>query len=365
MKRKHLLLFVVLLCAGCSIVENKHEESSMKYKFPSEKETHEGTWLNWPHHYTYGMEYREEIEDIWITMAYELHHGENVHIVAYDETEKTRITQLLVDNEFDMNKIDFVIAKTDDVWSRDTGPMFVRDENDKLVIANFKFDGWGNKVAYENDDNLPQAIAKEKDFTIVDIPDFVLEGGSVELDGTGTAMLTKSSVVSKNRNSNMSMKQAEEYMTKYLGATNFIWLEGVLDEDITDAHIDGMARFYDDKTLLTVSREDFLMMYENIEESDYDVLMNAKNAQGKPYDVIRLPMTEKNVEHLDYKGSYLNYYVGNDVVLVPVYNDVNDQIALDKLAELYTDKEIKPINVTALYEYGGMLHCITQQQPAQ
>ena len=133
--------------------------------------------------------------------------------------------------------IDFVITKSDDVWLRDTGPIFVYDENDVLTIVDFAFDGWGKKTPYEFDDKIPEAVSKAKGYPFVRVPDFILEGGAVEVDGAGTLMTCKSSVVSKNRNSQMSVNQAEEYFGKYLGTTNFIWLEGVIDKDITDAHI--------------------------------------------------------------------------------------------------------------------------------
>lgn len=365
-----LLLGTVLISSGCNTQAarsttkfDKETHLMSSYYFPSEDEKHEGTWLNWPHQYTYGKEYRDEVEAIWIDMVHALHTGEKVHIIAYDEVEKQRIKAILTDEEIDMTRVDFVIAKTDDVWSRDTGPMFVYDENNVLTIADFAFDGWGKKTPYEYDDKIPLAVAKEKGIPIVSISEFVLEGGSVELDGTGTLMACKSSVVSKNRNPGMTVAQAEDYLRKYLGATHFIWLEGVVDEDITDAHIDGMARFYDDKTLLTVSEDDFFELYSSILESDYEKLLTAKNAQGESYEIIELPMTSKNVKGLAYKGSYLNYYIGNEVILLPIYNDVNDEIAIEILSELYEGKKIVPIDVTTLYQYGGMLHCITQQQP--
>lgn len=373
--KKRFLCGVAVLAALCLTacgaeplsqkeLPQKEDPEMTQYHFPSEDKPHEGTWLTWPHHHTYGKEYREEVEDIWLEMAYALHEGEAVHIVAYDEQERQRITKLLEAEEMDMSRVDFVIAKSDDVWARDTGPMFVFDEGGKLFIADFAFDGWGGKTPFENDDKIPQVAAAAKDIPLVSIPGFVLEGGSVELDENGTAMLCKSSVVSKNRNPEMSLSQAEEYLAQYLGATNFIWLEGVTDEDVTDAHIDGMARFYDGETLLTVSENDFMELYEGIQPEDYDMLLSAKNADGTPYEIIALPMTAENVEGLDYKGSYLNYYVGNEVVLVPVYGDINDTVATEILAELYAGRKIVPIDVTALYQYGGMIHCVTQQQPA-
>lgn len=333
------------------------------YTLPAENAAHEGTWLNWPHHYTYGIEYREEIESVWVAMTEALHKSENVHIIAYDDGEKSRITTLLTAEKLDMTNIDFVVAKSDDVWSRDTGPMFAFDESGNMVIVDFAFDGWGEKMPYENDDSIPAAVAKSKNIPIVSIPGFVLEGGSIELDGAGTLMATKSAVISKNRNPDITRARAEEYLAKYIGAGNFIWLDGVTDEDITDAHIDGMARFYDEQTLLTVSEDDFFELYEGILESDYEILRTARNAQGRPYNIVALPLTAKNVQGLDYKGSYLNYYVGNDVVLLPVYNDENDALAAEIIGGLYGDKKIVPIDVTALYQYGGMLHCVTQQQP--
>lgn len=111
------------------------------YTFPAEDVAHEGTWLNWPHHYTYGMDYREEVEPIWIEMVAALHDGERIHIVAYDAVEEKRISSLLAAEQIDMTQIDFVIAKSDDVWSRDTGPMFVFDDSGKMVIVDFAFDG--------------------------------------------------------------------------------------------------------------------------------------------------------------------------------------------------------------------------------
>ena len=330
--------------------------------FPAEETKHEGTWLMWPHQYTYGKKYANDIEYIWIEMTKALSTGEKVHIIAYDESLKNHIKDVLTAQNVDMNQVDFLIAKSDDSWVRDTGPIFVND-NGTLKIVDFGFDGWGKKTKYKNDDKIPQEVEKEKNIPIIDVSDFVLEGGSVELDGQGTALLTRSSVISKNRNAGMSEQQANDYLKKYLGVTNIIWLDGVVDEDITDAHIDGFARFYNDKTILTVSNDDFYELYENIKGSDYDILKNAKNAKGEQYNIVEIPLTKNNVSGVDYKGSYLNFYVANDVVLLPIYNDDNDRVAIEKIEKLYPNKKVVSINVVPLFKHGGMIHCVTQQQP--
>lgn len=333
------------------------------YTFPAEDSQHEGTWLIWPHRYTYGKKYQKALEQIWIEMVQALSPGERVHIVAYNQQEQARITKLLADKGVEMSQVDFTIAKTDDVWARDVGPIFVIDQNGKPIIDDFAFNGWGKKTAYKYDDQLASKIAKQEGIAVQKIPGLTIEGGSVELDGQGTAMLTKSSVLNSNRNPKMTQKQAESYLRKYLGVKNFIWLQGAKGEDITDAHIDGFARFLDSRTILTVKKSDFGDLYEGMKMSDYQKLTHATNAQGEPYQVITLPLTKKNVQGLDYKGSYLNYYVGNQVVLVPTYHDANDQVALQKLQKLYPDRQVVGIDVRKLYKYGGMLHCVTQQQP--
>lgn len=188
--------------------------------------------------------------------------------------------------------------------------MFVFDEKNQLHIVDFSFDGWGEKMAYQLDDALPKEVAAARDFDILDVPDFVLEGGSVELDGSGTAMLTRSSVISTNRNPDMSQEEEKAIWGVIWGRQTFIWLDGVNNEDITDAHIDGFARFYNDRTLLPVSDENFYDLFEGIKAEDYQVLQSAKNAQGQDYEIIEFPMTAENVTGLDYKGSYFEFLSG-------------------------------------------------------
>lgn len=333
------------------------------YKFPDENQKHEGTWITWPHRYTYGRSYAKSIEYIWVDMVQALTSGENVHIIAYDRNLKEHIQDILEQKNIDMKKVDFIIAKSDDVWTRDTGPIFVYSNKGELTIADFGFDGWGKKAPYKKDDDIAKAVGQEKNFPIIDISSFILEGGSVEVAEDGTVMATKSSVISKNRNSKLNQKEAEKYLKQFLGATNFIWLDGVIDEDITDAHIDGFARFYDKNTILTVPENDFFNLYDKIKESDYLTLHQARNASGTPYQIKEIPLTANNVKGLKYKGSYLNFYLGNKVLLLPIYGDSNDQIVIQEMSKLYPDKKIVPINVVPLYKNGGMIHCVTQQQP--
>ncbi len=326
------------------------------YTMPSEEAAHEGTWLQWPHKYTYGNQVPKQYDPIWIEMTKALHKGENVHIVAYNEKEKNRITQLLNDAGVAMNQVDFLIEKTEDVWVRDNGPIFVYDENKNLMITNWEFNGWGGKHAFEYDNKIPSHISNAIGISKVDI-DMVLEEGAIEVDGAGTFMATRSSILNDNRNPGLTQAQAETFFKHYLGVTNFIWLDGIAGQDITDMHIDGIARFIGNHTIATYSKA-FVENYgEDVVISDYQKLVTAKNAKGEPYKIVELPIAIKS------EGSYLNYYVGNEAVLVPNYNESTDAEANAIIQGLYPDKEVIGINVTELWKDGGAIHCVTQQQP--
>lgn len=183
----------------------------------------------------------------------------------------------------------------------------------------------------------------------------VNEGGSVEIDGHGTMMAKKSSILNPNRNPGMTQAQAEAYFRKYLGVDRFIWLEGQIGLDITDDHIDGTARFAGPNKIVTMRREDLF----NPEE--YDVLKQARNAYGQPYELIHLPVTTKDIG--EFKGVYVNYYVGNEVVIVPIFGDANDSEALRIMGTIYPVHRIHGIRMDELWVDGGGAHCVTQQQP--
>ncbi|KEQ22548.1 agmatine deiminase [Paenibacillus tyrfis] len=333
---------------------------------PDEKSEHEGTWLQWPHGYTYGEDYKKGIEHIWIKMASSLSEGEKVHIVAYNQAEKEKINKMLTSQELNMNMIDFFIVPTDDVWARDNGPIFVYDRNKNLKIWDPGFNGWGKKTPFAQDALLRERLSRELSMERIDSHHLVIEGGAIELDGNGTFLSTRSSVVNKNRNPDLSEAEIENDLGS-LGVTNFIWLDGVPGADITDFHIDGFAKFYDKSTIITFSENDLAEW--GLSAKDIKTLLNAKNASGESYKYVYLPLSQNKVtlengETLDYKGSYANFYIGNTVVLVPNYNDPHDKTANDIIQKLYTERKVVGIDARELYKDGGMIHCVTQQQPA-
>lgn len=371
-----LLLMSMALLSNCQREDDSMmSNDSILYTMPEESETHEGTWLQWPHHYQYGLEYRNSLDPTWVEMTRALVTGENVHIIAYNEVERDRIIDLLTNNGVSLNRVDFRIHRTDDVWVRDNGPIYVKDQEGNLVIQDWGFNAWGEKVdelsgfpiAYTNCDQIPSKIGLEQGVSVVDLNDTMInEGGSVIMDGNGTLMACKSSILNSNRNPGMAQEEAEQIFTKYLGVTHFIWLDGRSGLELTDQHIDGFAAFANPSTVVTMSEDDLLDF--DVRLRDINKLYSATDKDGRAYTFVQVPLSQNTVKKTDgtdlgYKGSYINYYVSNDKVLVPNYNDPNDVVANQIIQSLYPSRTVVGIDVRNLYENGGMVHCVTQQQP--
>ena len=342
---------------------------TIQYTMPFEDAEHEGTWLQWPHDNTYGNGWKSENEPAFIEMVAALESGENVHIIVYDASEQLDVEQTLTNASISLTNVDFYIHQNDDYWVRDNGPIFVYDNNNNnLAILDFDFNGWGNDAPYALCNQIPSLIATDLNIPVVDLSDMVFEGGAIEIDGNGSALMTRSSVTASDRNPNLTETQIEDYLTTYLGITNFIWLDGSFggSQDITDQHIDGFAKFVDANTIVTMNNADLWYWY--VSTADIATLNAATDANGVAYNIVNLPLTQNNVfttsgSNTYSKGSYVNYYVANDAVLVPVYNDANDSIALGIIQGLYPTKTAVGIDCRDLFNYGGMVHCVTQQQP--
>jgi len=304
-----------------------------------------------------------------VAMTTALVESEQVNIIVYNSNVRNRAKDLLAQAGVSLAKVNFLVQKTDDVWIRDDGPIFVLKDGCSVEALDFGFNGWGYKARYRKDNQVPSAVAKYLGMDVVDLTDVTLEGGGIEVDGRGTLMATRSSVLENGRNPAMTETRMESVMREYMGAERVIWLDGADGggEDITDYHVDGFARFGNTRTIVTMNERD--LREWGISEKDAGTLFEATDADGVPYDFVYLPLTEKNVvttggEDLGFRGSYANFYTANTVVLVPGYSDPNDAVARLKLQELYPDRTVISVDSRNLVKYGGMIHCVTKQQIA-
>jgi agmatine deiminase len=254
------------------------------------------------------------------------------------------------------------------------------DDEGELIISNWIFNGWANRFTSELDNHVPARIGEWLDLPVLN-PPLVIEGGAVEVNGKGTFMGTRSSILHPKRNPGKSQAQIEEILSNFLGVNHFIWLTGAMGEEaqkfgnITDAHIDGSARFVDESTILYNWTEDDTDLRYNFVKRHLNELKSATTQAGITPDLIPLPLPRGGVYRTTFSDSkrfrqprpttaiYANFYIANEVVLVPVYGNVEDARAKAIIAEHFPDRDVIGIESVSLIEDGGSIHCVTQQQP--
>jgi agmatine deiminase len=308
-------------------------------------------------------------------MTEALHQHETVHIVVPDDVRRDHVHQQIGYYGFDEGNIDVRIFPTNDVWARDSGPIFLVNDDGGLAATDWNFNGWGERYPYDKDTLVPTAIARMAAVPLFTAP-ITLEGGGVEVNGAGTILATRSSIENPNRNPDHTLEEIEAVLREYLGVEHFIWVSGKRGMGDTDFHIDGAARFVDETTVLYSWTDDeshprYPYFKQHLEE-----LRRATTQSGERLVLAPLPVTQAWIYATGREGArppfrpvpslglYANFYVANGVVLVPVYGDGNDADALSIIAEHFPDREIIGILAHVLAELGGMIHCVTQQQPA-
>jgi agmatine deiminase len=337
------------------------------YRMPAEWEPHEATWLSWPHKLESWPDKFEPVPQIFVEIVKYLCPHERVNINVKDVEMEEAVKSLLRAGSVPVANVQFHHIPTNDAWARDHGPIFITRQNNsrsELAIVDWKFNAWGGKYPpYDLDDVVPTRIAERFNLPLF-TPDIIMEGGSIDVNGKGTLLTTESCLLNKNRNPHLNKEQIEEYLKTYLGVTHILWLgDGIVGDD-TDGHIDDLTRFVNPTTLVTVleddpSDENYELLLEN-----YSRLQSMKDQDGKPFNIVTLPMPgviEFQEQRLP--ASYANFYIANNVVLVPTYNHANDKTAISTLQSLFPNRRVVGIDCTDLVWGLGAIHCVTQQQP--
>jgi agmatine deiminase len=335
-------------------------------RMPAEWERHEATWLSWPKNQTtFPGRTLQEVEQCYLQMIKALAPGEKVNVLIDDQDSETRISSLLGSEK---ENVIFHRMRTEDVWIRDYGPIFVYDETmqsrPQLKAVKWIFDAWGKK--YDDllaDNSSGMQVARLANFEIVE-PKVILEGGSIDVSGKGTLLTTRQCLLNQNRNK-MGPKQMEGYLSEFLGAKKVIWLGSGIEGDDTDGHVDDIARFVNDSTVLCMTDDRDGANRFSLEQN-LETLKSSTDEKGKKLRIVTLQMPRKPI--LDGEGnplpaSYANFYIGNAAVLVPVFEDEMDQKALDVISSLFPHRKTIGINCEALVSGFGGIHCVTQQQP--
>ncbi|MBT5471211.1 MAG: agmatine deiminase family protein [Nitrospina sp.] len=340
--------------------------SSLGYRMPAEWEPHSATWITWPHNpETWPDHDIQQVEKEFLAIVHSLASSEPTHILVNDKDMEVSVEATLKNQSVNMENIFLHDIPTNDSWIRDYGPNFLVQKGSGKVAANdWDFDSWGGKYKWELDDLAGTVIAEESDLHHFK-PEIVLEGGAIDVNGVGTCMTTESCILNPNRNNKITRVEMKKLLQEYLGVSKIIWLDGDIEGDDTDGHIDNLARFVNPKTIVCAVEEDEGDANYPSLKKNYDRLKSATDQNDQPLKVIPLPTpgyVGSREERLP--ASYANFYIANKSVLVPVYGQANDRQALEILASLFPQRKIIPIPCSTLIWGLGGVHCLTQQQPA-
>ena len=341
---------------------------SLGFYFPAEWENHASTWLSWIHKEASWPDRLEQAYPAYCDFISKLSYHEMVNINVADADMENQARQRLKKLEVNWNHIHFHHFPTNDAWCRDHGPAFLLHHSDrsKRAIVDWGYNAWGGKYPpFDLDDVVPTHIAKHLGLEVF-YPEIVMEGGSVEFNGTGTLLTTTACLLNENRNPHLNQEQIEWYLKEFYGVNQVLWLgDGIVGDD-TDGHIDDLARFTNPETILTVVEQDkgdenYEILQENLERLKSFSLPN-----GDPFEVVELPMPKPVVwEDQRLPASYANFYIGNGAVYVPVFRDKeNDPKALQTIQKCFPGRKIYGIDSTDLIWGLGSFHCLSQQEPA-
>ena len=331
------------------------------YAMPAEWEKHEATWIAWPKDPdTFPPEILPKVEDAYVRMVDALSDDEEVRILVDDSKMQSRVESKVRKG----GRVEFQRIKTVDVWVRDYGPTCVRGVD--VALVKWKFNAWGGKY----DDLLPdegagRMLAESTGLRVFE-PRVVLEGGSIDVNGSGTVLTTEQCLLNPNRNPGLGRGDLAGVLKEYLGAKKVIWLSSGIEGDDTDGHVDDIARFVGPRTVAMAMEGDPSDPNHAALEADRKVLEGSTDEGGRPLRVVELPMPDI-VTNADGRlpASHLNFYIGNKAVLVPTFGGRSDREVLKALEYVFPRREIVGIDCRALVYGLGTLHCVTQQVPSR
>jgi len=336
---------------------------ALGYRMPAEWEPHAATWLSWPRRE--GISFPGAFDRVLPAlrrMVEVLQTSETVCINVCNGAHEAEARAVLEGLPFE--RLTFHRIPTNEPWCRDHGPIFLtRAEDPRLAIVDWDYNAWGGKYPpCDLDEVVPTRVAEILGAPVF-YPHMILEGGSIDVNGAGALLTSEGCLLNPNRNPTLGRVEIEQRLRDYLGVTEILWLGDGIEGDDTDGHVDDLTRFVSERTVVTV-------VEENRDDPNYEPLqenlarLRAMKWNGRPLEVVILPMPAKIVrEDLRLPASYANFYIANECVLLPTFNDPNDAVAASTLQDVFPKRRVVPIDCTELIWGLGAFHCLTQQQP--
>lgn len=339
---------------------------SLGYRFPAEWEPQTATWLSWPHNKDTWPGKFEPIPDVFTRIVKTLTQFQHVNINVNDDDMREDVMTRLTKAGIDRSQFTLYLIPTNDAWCRDHGPAFVVNPKAEqpLAIVDWGYNAWGGKYPpFDLDDAVPARIAEQRKLPLFS-PGIVMEGGSIDVNGKGCLLTSKSCLLNPNRNPNLSQSEIENYLIHYYGVEKILWIDQGIAGDDTDGHIDDTARFINPSTIVAVVEDDpadenYKILQENLAQ-----LNSLRDLDGKPFRIVELPMPSPMFYNNQREpASYANILIANGVVLVPTFRDPKDASALQILQREFPKRTVIGIDCVDLVWGLGTLHCISQQEP--
>ena len=328
-------------------------------RMPAEFEPHAATWLSWPHNPETWPGCLGRAQEEFAELVAALASHETVHVLAQDEDARGRVARRLPAG------VELHALASDDSWMRDIGPTFVHADDGALVALDWTFNAWGGKYPpWQRDDRVAAAVAELAGARRVR-PELVLEGGALEVDGEGTLLATRSSLLGPTRNPGLDPAALEARLRELLGVERVLWLDAELDGDDTDGHIDNIARFVRPGVVVAARETDPTDPNHAPLLAVGPARRGAADPGGRPHELIDQPLPPPlRADDQRLPASYANFYVANATVVLPAFGTDTDREAQKTLAGLFPDREVVAVPSRTLVRGLGALHCLTQQQPA-
>ena len=333
------------------------------FYMPAEWYQHECCWMQWPTEFfpinataSWSHFDLDKGRLAWANVANAISRFEKLKMIVHPNDYKSALNLL-------GKNIEILQTPIDDAWCRDTGAIFLLNEKNQLGGVDSDFNCWGYKENFEQDDKVAKFMINEANATYFK-NDMVLEGGSIHVNGQGTLITTEQCLLHENRNPHLSKDDIENNLKKFFGVTKIIWLKHGTDEG-TNGHIDNVACFSDEGTVLAMTCSDKQDTYYDLLSENLEILKTSVDQDNKPLNIVELEMSKKRlIPDDDEPSSYINFYIANDAVIFPIFgDDVADQNAMKIIKSQFPNRQIVCLDGHDILMGGGNIHCITQQQP--
>lgn len=335
------------------------------YYFPAEWHPQVATWLSFPVNTETWEDRFPRIWPAYFELIRTITLSQKVRINVADENAHQLIETRIHEAGIDTSRVELYPFPTNDSWCRDHGPAFlVNKHNDSRMIVDWEYNAWGGKYPpFDSDNAIPRRIAGALGLPVVS-PGIVMEGGSVEFNGKGTVLTSRSCLLHKNRNPHLTPAQIEKYLCDFYGVEQVLWVEDGIVGDDTDGHIDDTVRFVNEDTVITVVEANKTDENHAILEENRKLLEKMRLPDGRPLNIVEIQMPDPVYsEGLRLPASYANFLITNGHVIVPTYRSKNDEKALEILQQCFKDRVVTGIDSTEIIWGLGSFHCLSQQEP--